>query len=386
MILKFSIITVCYNSVATLEQTIQSVIQQKFIDLEYIIIDGGSTDGTLNIIKKYNQYISRWISEPDNGIYDAMNKGIRLSTGDIIAFINSNDWYAEDTLQKVDTFFQYHDFDWVHGDMMTVRLDGSAYLIKGENPLKKDNITRWYEHPTVFVKRILFERYGLFDLKYKILADGDFMLRLRMHNIIAGYIPSVLAFFRLGGLSNSFVNMWIILRERHRIYQNLRNHFINNMEMLMTLDRTERRIRCEYRIKYLTGRMIRSNLLNKYLLAVLEKYQKKTFIVWGTGADGVLSLQYFLEQHLMVSGFIDSNQEKQKEKFYGFSVFSPVRYNKTQLLIIATRDYYIDIKNQMENHGFVHKKDFLSYVEFQEEITAMYSQSFVEKIEMQVVF
>ncbi len=102
MSLKFSVITVSYNSENTIEKTIKSIIAQKYPDIEYIIIDGGSTDNTVNIIKKYEQQITRWISESDQGIYDAMNKGINMASGDVISFLNSDDWYEEDIFQIVD--------------------------------------------------------------------------------------------------------------------------------------------------------------------------------------------------------------------------------------------------------------------------------------------
>lgn len=118
--LKISIITVCLNSVKTIEQTIRSVIMQDYDNLEYIIIDGGSTDGTMDIIRKYENYFSYWISEPDNGIYDAMNKSLKVCTGDVVAFLNSDDWYDNNVLKRVNSYFEENDVDIVSGKTYTV--------------------------------------------------------------------------------------------------------------------------------------------------------------------------------------------------------------------------------------------------------------------------
>ena len=199
---KISIITVCYNSARTIEQTIQSVISQGYAPLEYIIIDGGSTDGTLAIIKKYAEHITKYISEPDGGIFDAMNKGIRLAAGDIIGMINSDDWYADGALYCVSSFFVVHPWvKMIHGDIVLVYADGNERYLKG-TPTQEETLLTWYDHPTVFVRHEVYEKYGLYNLNYPILADVELMLRLRCQKIAVGYIPKSLAYFRIGGISS----------------------------------------------------------------------------------------------------------------------------------------------------------------------------------------
>lgn len=123
--MKITVITVCFNSVVTIEKAIKSVINQDYLDKEYIIVDGGSTDGTLDIIRKYEKYITRWISEPDNGIFDAMNKGIEMASGDVIAFLNSDDWYMDSALSMVHEAFRENDCDCVCCDNYVIQKDGS---------------------------------------------------------------------------------------------------------------------------------------------------------------------------------------------------------------------------------------------------------------------
>ena len=171
---KVSIVTVCLNSAKTIERAILSVITQAYKNVEYIIVDGGSTDGTLNIIKKYASNISKWISEPDKGIYDAMNKGIAMATGDLVAFLNSDDWYNDDAIEYVANqaessnaeIFCYEVNVW-EGDV----------LQKSRSNLTKDianlRIRMIFNHQGVFAKRKLFEEFGLFNTKYIIASDYD---------------------------------------------------------------------------------------------------------------------------------------------------------------------------------------------------------------------
>ena len=205
MIMKVSIITVSYNAADTIEQTINSVLSQNYEDVEYIIIDGGSTDGTVDIIKKYSAQLAYWVSEPDKGLYDAMNKGIQKSTGDVIGMINSDDWYAPNTIAYIVARFQ-KDVSTVliHGDIIRVNLDGSPRdrcrpFFSGEEI--------WHEmivhHPTCFLRREIYERYGLYATKYKVAGDYEFFLRLYTQGIPFTYMADDIAYFRDDGVSAS---------------------------------------------------------------------------------------------------------------------------------------------------------------------------------------
>jgi len=198
---KFSIITVTYNSGKTLEQTIRSVIEKKDIDVEYIIIDGGSSDNTLDIVKKYETYIYYWCSAPDNGIYDAMNKGIKKSTGNIIGIINSDDWYTPNALKQVDEIFsKREDVDILHGNIKRVELNGATTILQPD--IKKNYREEMtYFHPTFFVKKKVYNDIGCFDCKYKISADFEFFYRAKECKKNFYYLDSVLVNMRNGGIS-----------------------------------------------------------------------------------------------------------------------------------------------------------------------------------------
>ncbi len=198
-----SVITVVYNSVDTLEQTIKSVLAQTYKSIQYIVIDGGSTDGSIDIIKKYADKLSYWISEKDSGIYDAMNKGLQQANGELISILNSDDWYEEGTVLKiVEAYHQYPDDDIFHGLLRFFNAKGEPDLICGHfsNFLDRGMI----EHPTCFIKKNLYNNVGQFDLRYKSAADYDWTLRARKVNAKFHLIPFVLTNFRRGGMSDSY--------------------------------------------------------------------------------------------------------------------------------------------------------------------------------------
>lgn len=199
-----SIITVCYNSEEHIEQTIQSVLGQTHQRVEYIIVDGQSTDATMAIVKKYaasHPSIIRYLSEPDTGIYNAMNKGIQLATGELIGIINSDDWYEPDAVRCVVEAYQQHGPAVYHGIQRTYR-DGEVVGLQctSASQLTKQMI----EHPTCFVPRPLYDKFGLFDESYKYVGDYDLMLRLRRNNVPFVRVEQILANFREGGASHSF--------------------------------------------------------------------------------------------------------------------------------------------------------------------------------------
>jgi len=216
--LKISIITVVYNNSKYIESNIDSIRSQDYEDYEHIIIDGGSTDGTADIVRKYSNTNIRFISEPDDGPYDAMNKGIRMAVGNIIGILNADDVYAfNDVLKEVAHTFDHNGVESVYGD-----------LVYTDSSMSK-NIRYWKSggfyhgimdkgwmppHPTFFVKRELYDRLGLFDLSYEISADYELMLRfLHKNRISTHYIPEVLVKMRAGGKSYKVRNYLIKYRE-----------------------------------------------------------------------------------------------------------------------------------------------------------------------------
>lgn len=206
---KVSIITVCYNSEKTIEDTLQSVINQSYPDIEYIVIDGASTDSTLSIINKYKDKIATIVSEKDNGIYDAINKGINLATGDIIANLNSDDFYIDNNvIADVVTTFEKEKTDTLYADLYYVDAVDTNKIVRywKSKPYKDGFFLRGWmpPHPTFFVKKEVYQQHGLFDLQFKSAADYEIMLRFihRFKTSIA-YLPRVIVKMRVGGVSNA---------------------------------------------------------------------------------------------------------------------------------------------------------------------------------------
>ncbi len=221
--MKISIITVVYNDVNYIKETILSVLNQSYKNVEYLIIDGGSTDGTLKEINKYKKKIFKIISEKDNGIYDAMNKGIKLSTGDIIGFLNSGDLYFDSyVLGKVVREFKKRNVDSVYGDLVYVKEKNVNKIIRYwkagnyEWGLFKKG---WHPpHPAFFVRKDIYKKCGYFDLEFKISADFEIMLRfLEKCKISTSYIPEVLVKMRYGGVSNN--SLLNILKANYECYR-----------------------------------------------------------------------------------------------------------------------------------------------------------------------
>jgi len=208
---KISIITVSFNSVFTIRDTIESILRQDYDNLEYIIIDAGSKDGTLDIIKEYEEYISYFISEADNGIYDAMNKGIAVATGDVIGILNSDDFYPNSfVISNVSKTFEKQGCDAVYGDLVYVKFFDIDKIIRywqsGEYTVKKIKNGWMLPHPTFFVRKYLYDKYGYYNTDLKTAADYEMILKLLYkYNIKVFYIPMILVKMRMGGVSNSSI-------------------------------------------------------------------------------------------------------------------------------------------------------------------------------------
>jgi glycosyltransferase involved in cell wall biosynthesis len=204
--LKISLVTVCYNAESTISRTIESVIAQNFKNVEYIIIDGGSTDNTIQYIIQYKNHVSIFLSEPDKGIYDAMNKGINLATGDITGTLNADDYFASnDVLQSVAAAFVQHEPEIVYGDLDYVNEEGRV-IRKWRSRQYFYGMFNWGwmpPHPTFYCRRNLFEQYGCYSLGLGSAADYELMLRfIHVNKLKAVYINKVLVKMNIGGVSN----------------------------------------------------------------------------------------------------------------------------------------------------------------------------------------
>ena len=241
--MKISIITVVLNNVNTIVDTINSVLCQKYKNIEYIIIDGGSTDGTLSLLKSRRHQLSALVSEPDRGIYDAMNKGLKLANGDVIGFLNADDFYCNsEVISKVarefelDSFLEANYADLIYVDK--INTSKSIRYFKSTEFKQGLFLKGWCPpHPTFFVRRSVYEKFGYFNLNYRIASDVDLMMRfLEIHKIKTQYISQTWVKMRMGGTTTkNLKNIWIQNQEilnsfrKEGLYVNTISFFIHKV-------------------------------------------------------------------------------------------------------------------------------------------------------------
>ncbi len=205
--MRVSIITVVYNGAENIEDSVRSVIGQTHKDIEYLVIDGGSTDGTLDILRRYEDGITKIVSEPDNGIYDAMNKGLGMASGDIVGILNSDDLYADNrVIENVVEHFSEKRVDSCYGDLVYVDRRNTNIPVRhwksGEFVRNRFRSGWMPPHPTFFVKRDVYDKYGFLNIDFPLAADYELMLRLLYrYEVSTTYIPRVLVKMRTGGTS-----------------------------------------------------------------------------------------------------------------------------------------------------------------------------------------
>lgn len=227
--LKISVITAVFNSRETISAALDSVLGQLGVEVELVVIDGGSTDGTLEILRSYADRLNVLVSEPDGGIYDALNKGILRASGDVVGFLHSDDLFADPrVLSRVTAAFTEPGVGAVYGDLLYVRKDNPDQAVRywrsGAFSARRLGWGWMPPHPTLYVRRDLYDRHGLFDTSFRIAADYDFVLRLLgTGRVGVHYIPEVLVKMRLGGASN----------------RSLRNLFCKSSEDLKALKQNE---------------------------------------------------------------------------------------------------------------------------------------------------
>ena len=233
--MKISIITSVYNNKETIKDAIKSVLSQTYENIEYVVVDGGSSDGTLDVINKYKDQIDILVSEPDKGIYDGLNKGVGLATGDVVAFLHSDDLYADiDIVAKIADKFQESGVDGIYGDLVYTPKDDTAKILRywKSKDFEEGMLAQGWmpAHPTLFLKKSVYDEYGKFDLSFKIAGDYDFMLRVLSGGIRVAYLPTVFYKMRVGGESNKSLKN--IMQKSKEDLRALRNNKVGGLKTL----------------------------------------------------------------------------------------------------------------------------------------------------------
>lgn len=228
--MRISIITACYNRAATIRGAIESVLAQDYEDIEYIVVDGASTDGSLGVIDEYRTRIAKVISEPDNGMYEAINKGVRAATGDVIGLLHSDDMlYSTDTITKVVARMKATGADFLYGDGLFVNAENTDKVIRnwigGDYRLWKVRHGWLPLHPTCYIRRDAMLKRGLYNETYKIAADSDFLFRYLLGgDLSVTYLHEYIVRMRMGGLSTDSRRRKQMWHEDVRMY---RSHGMN---------------------------------------------------------------------------------------------------------------------------------------------------------------
>lgn len=338
---KVSIITVVYNGVETIERTIQSVLHQSYKNIEYIIIDGLSTDGTQQIIEKYAQNISYYISEKDDGLYYAMNKGIENATGDIVGIINSDDWYAEDAVESIVEYFQKNDTELIYGKVVKIS-EEHVERVTQRAPLEN----MWYgmpvSHPSVFVKKDVYDRLGVFDINYRVASDYELMLRFYTKKVKFGYVDKVIAFFQEGGITSQKKK-----ENRAEVYKISMSYVDKCPFKEYALSRIKERY--DWR-----GFIIAMQDTKEFLGKLLCEYfheTVRTIIIFGAGAWGEECYKALVDGGVEVLYFADNDVSKWNTAFLGIRVIDPGQlWDMDSYVLIAVQNNEEEIKQQLNNN------------------------------------
>lgn len=342
--MKLSVITVCKNAASTIEQTIQSVINQKSDKVEYIVIDGESTDGTMSIIGKYLDSMDVVVSEPDNGIYDAMNKGIDLATGDIISFINSDDWYAPNVLEKVIECFENSKADIIYTNFTEIE-DGEYFYRRYDKfRLEKLRQMQPIPHPASFVKSRLYKE-NHFDTRYNISADCHFFWEMYNQGKKFQYLDVDASFYRKTGFSS--VNLDKTLYQMREISLSLAEKY-----GYLTDDLNNQYDYCCYAAvdEMHHDELYETSAIQSWISDL--KGREGDIVLFGAGHDSKNCLWYLKKAGIIPRMVCDNNKKLWGQEFHGIPIVNPNKLDDMSSFycIISTKliDHIQQIAKQVE--------------------------------------
>ena len=349
MELKFTVITVTYNCAKTIERAIKSVLSQKYNNIEYIIIDGKSTDGTKDVIQKYESQLAYWSSESDTGIYNAMNKGISHATGDVISFLNGDDWYLNDfVFNKIYDLFANSNSQIVAG---RVTSEGNPRRVITEKDLDILYYKMVLPHQAIFSRKEIFESYGNFNEQYKTAGDYDWILRVYTKGVPITCTDIIAAEFSLGGRGSGCE---AIIEQREV-----------SLKYLNTLNKTDlyEKIQEEYLLEiavFITDSLVSSK--DTIIAQVLEESgMSNACYIWGTGYYGDKCRKLFESAHFNIEAFLDNDKNKIGNLNNGIPIKDFRECEINSMIVISTCDYHREIGRQLENLGFIKNRDYISY-------------------------
>ena len=362
--MKITVITVCFNSVKTIERTIKSVLAQNYSELEYIIIDGGSTDGTLDIIRKYKENLSVWISEPDDGLYDAMNKGLAKATGEVFAFLNSDDYYTENVLERVNEYFKTDDVDMVSGNMYICAEGTVKKAVYDKSNRENLLFGVVYPQPALFAKRELYIKYGGFDTSYKIAADSDWVMKVCLNGAKVICVEDYFTYFSDGGISSR--KQYLALEEEYRMAL--------KYAKLSAYAHMEKRVREFYpaQLKMVERRERKRNAIEKRTDDIKKLFDySKAYYIWGIGNRGMECMELFEYLGLRIVGFIDSYKEKAQIR--GYQVIKPENADLQDpgiRICITPKGYEEEIIRRLKDTGVETGRSF-TYAELLDQMISL---------------
>lgn len=333
---KVSIITVCLNSEATIRQTMESVLRQTYKNIEYVIVDGGSTDQTMEIVQEYIPLFDgrlKYTAGQDNGIYDAMNKGILRAAGDVIGIINSDDWYEPEAVDQVIKCFRDTDAEAVYGEIWLLDRNGEREYHTCHSVFPP--------HPGTFIKREIYQKYGMFDLNYRIASDRELLLRFMAKGVRFRHLEGILANFRRNGISN--IKDLECAEETYRIDLEYLGKCPDNI-----LDRDAIEEKYERaRFLYLSQRW--PQIIQKILGR--KKFAPDGLVIFGVGDCGKELMTILEECGVPVRLFVDNNLDKWGLEFHGVKIYSPeILKNFSGHVIVTVTRFQQDICGQLQNY------------------------------------
>ena len=351
-IMKISVITVTYNCIGSIEETIQSVLIQSYENIEYIICDGDSHDGTNTVIKKYSSKIAKYVSESDSGIYNAMNKALDLATGDAVIFLNSGDVFAsEDSIYNA-----VRQFD-VDVDVLICKelIEGKVCETFSANKNVSIYIDAFFPHQATFSRTYLYKKDGKFDESYHICADYDWILREYSLGRRIKWTDDVISVYDADGVSSSVkcTAVQYLISKKYILMSGDKNQIAYLDKFYSDLFR-----------KVFFRRLIKDNVSDKSIIGLLKKLVgNRNISVWGFGTIGKALCSFLLSNNIAVKRIIDSNQLVQGKEHQGVGV-SAFDSLSDDLIIIASELYDDEICNKLLSYGKSLGKDFLSYRSF----------------------